>query len=171
MKNKYFDQLKEEAELEDELEVPEENLLPVSPEEDRKKLKKTVTAVYAVMAFLFAAEFAVVLFFVGGPVGNWTNGKWQAVLGLVLGAAFGAVWFATLKIQTERAVEAPETQSKRKIRAGAIIRYVVLLLLLTGALLTGWANPVLIIIGVLNMKLAAYAAGFFLSKKGVKDAQ
>lgn len=161
MKNRYFDELKEIGITEEEEEIPEENLLPFSETGEKERVRKTVRAVLFVMLGLLAVETAVVLFFVGGPVSDWTHGKWQALLGLFIGVALAVLWFLTIRHEIERATEEPEMDPHKKIRIGTILRYLALLAILAGAFLTGWANPILILIGMLNLKVAAYASGFF----------
>ncbi|MBO4411723.1 MAG: hypothetical protein J5794_06005 [Lachnospiraceae bacterium] len=164
MKNKYFDELKEAAGLEEEEEIPEENLVPVSPEEGQLTVRRTVRTVFFIMGILTLLEALAVLFLADGPVTDWEHGKWQDFAGLFLGAAVGAVWFWTMKIQIEQTAELPENQAKWKIRLGAVLRYLVLAGLIVGAWLTGFANPILIFIGVFNLKLAIYLSGLFNKK-------
>lgn len=164
MKNKYVEELRAEAGLEEEEDIPEENLLPVSPETEQKTVRKTMKTVFFFMGVLLVLEAAVVLFLLYGPINDWSHGKWQALAGLLVGGILGALWFWSLSRQIRGTLELPEQQAKNRMRLGAILRYVLLAALIAAAFITKILNPLLILIGVLNLKPAAFFSGL-LNKK------
>ena len=164
MKNRYVDELRTEAGFEEEEEIPAENLLPVSPEEDEKTVRRTMKTVFFFMGVFFIAELLAVLFLIGGPIVKPEPEKWKAVFGLVLGEVFGALWFFSLSLQVKSALELQENQAKNRMRLGAILRYLLLAGLIAGASFTRIADPILILVGVFNLKLAAFVSGLFDKK-------
>ena len=164
MKNKYVDELRAEAGFEEDGEIPAENLLPVLPEEEEKTVRRTMKTVFFFMGIFFIAELLIVLFFIGGPVWQPDADKWKALFGLLLGEAFGVLWFLSLSVQVKSALDLPENKAKNRMRLGAILRYLLLAGLVVGAYFTRIVDPILILVGVFNLKLAAFISGL-LDKK------
>lgn len=165
MKNKSYDILEEIGIIEEE-EIPEEKLISTSPDEDQKAVQKTVGSLMLIMGVLAVIELVLVLVFAGRSDG-WVQGRWRAVLGLFIGLAISVGWLFSIKAQFKNGVGSEGTEIRKKIRIGAIIRYFILVAVLLTAYFTGFAHPILIIVGVFNLKIAAYLSGFF----NKKDAQ
>lgn len=164
MKNKYFDLLKEEGLRDEEDEIPEENLLPISGEEDEKKVRHTVFTMLLFLGLFTVVEALLVLFLLYGSVTEWSKGKGQALLGLALGSAVAVFWLFTMKRNVEDSLTPGEAHPKAKIRIGAVLRYLLLAGLLVFAVFTHWIDPVLLLVGVFNLKLAGYASWIFDKK-------
>ena len=167
-KNKYFNILYEEGMTDEpEEEIPEENILPYDEEAHKDSVQKLTKSVLYTIAGLAALEVLIVLFFVYGFVNDWTHGKWQAIVGLIVGSAYGALWFMMIVWQTESLLMPEETHHKGKLKLGAVARYALLVGLGALGYFTGWFNPLLMVIGAFNMKLSSYLQPL-LQKKAMR---
>ena len=164
MKNRYVDELRAEAGLEEEDEIPEENILPVLPGEEEKTVRETMKTVFFFMGVLFLIEAVIVLLFIGGPLVRPTWDKWKALLGLVVGEAFGVLWFLSISSQIRHVLDLQEHQAKNSMRLGAVLRFLLLAAVVVGAYFTRIVDPILILVGVFNLKLSAFLSGFFNKK-------
>ena len=157
MKNKYMDMLREEANLEeDEEDLSEENLIPYDEEASGYASDDLVSVMRRTILLLSVSEAVIVLLFVYGFIDNWTHGKWQALLGLFIGSGYAVFWLYSLKWQTEALIEPEAQHRKGRLKLGAAARIVLLAGLVALACFTGIFNPVLCIIGALNLKLSGY---------------
>ena len=155
-KNKYYDILYEEGfRDEPEEDIPEENIVPYDPEESKDAPKELVRKLLLLMVGLFLLEAlftALVLF--SGPL-RWPRGKWTALAGLLAGTLYGVFWLYNIKWQTESLLMPEATHLKGKLKLGASLR----ILLILVPVVVGWyfdiMHPVAIVIGALNLKIAA----------------
>lgn len=157
MKNKYMDMLREEANLEEdeqEEEISEENLLPYDEEKSQHATEELVTVMRRTILLLSGLEAVITVCFVYGFPNNWTHGKWQALLGLLIGTAYAVLWLYSLKWQMESLVMPETTHQKGKLKLGSVARILLLALICAAALVTKVFNPILVIIGAFNLKLA-----------------
>ena len=157
-KNKYYDALYEEGLKDEEEEIPEENLLPESYANDRTDVKKTVLLVLILMGCFTFVE-AVLIFVLPFPVFfERICGRGGLFFGLLIGLILGAVWFLTMEYQL-RGILGGAPSPKAKLKIGAILRILLVIGVLVLAYFTRWFSPITVLIGVLNLKFAAFLAG------------
>ena len=88
------------------------------------------------------------------------------LLGALLGTAAELINFAVMTFSLLRAEQA-ETPQKGQLtaRANYLLRMVVLIAVLIGALISGWFDPVATLLPLCFMRLALFTANFKRTKK------
>ena len=169
-KNKYYEKLIDEnLVFEDEdTEPDEEDLAPYDPARSEGIVDKTARTVLLLIGGLFLLEALVVLFFIYGNVTVWSRGKWQALLGLLVGSAFAVLWFLAIRHQIERLVDPGAQHVKGRLRGGAVVRMLLFIGLLAAGYFTKVMDPILMIVGAFNLKIAAYLTGLLFQKNFTK---
>ncbi|MBR4768284.1 MAG: hypothetical protein IK088_04825 [Lachnospiraceae bacterium] len=167
--NRYYEALKEAGELTDEP-VPEDHLLPKERSYDRTPVKKTVTAVLLLIAGLTLLEAVLIVIFRNIQAFRSGNGLFGALFGLLLGTVIGLVWFLTMKKQIDMILSGGAAHPNANLKIGAIFRFVGVAAVIAVGVFTGFYNPLTVIIGVINLKIAAFIAGFLLNR-GKKEAE
>lgn len=172
MKNKYFDILYEEGFTDEPNEIPEENILPYDGKADEKRTARVFRNVLLLIAGFSLTELLIALFFIAGPVYDFSNGKPQVLIGLLVGTALSVLWFVTIRIQITKISDPLDKNETRALRFGAVIRILVLSGILALAVFTDFMNPVAILIGAFNLKPASYIAGLIgraQRKRGMEE--
>lgn len=96
-------------------------------------------------------------------IGRWST---KVLLGALLGTAAELINFAVMTLSLLRAEQA-ETPQKGQLtaRANYLLRMVVLIAVLIGALISGWFDPVATLLPLCFMRLALFTANFKRTKK------
>lgn len=161
--NRYYEALKEAGELSDEP-IPESQLLPKERADDRTPVKKTVFAVFILIAVLTAVEAVLIVVFRSIPAFQSGNGLFGALFGLFLGTVTALVWFLTMKRQIDSILSGAESHPNAHLKLGAIFRFAGAAIAVAVAVFTGFYNPLTVILGVINLKIASFIAGFLLNR-------
>lgn len=166
-KNKYYEKLIDEnLVFEDEdTEPDEENILPYDPARSEGIVEKTTRTVLLLIGGFFLLEALIVLFFIYGNVTVWSRGKWQALLGLLVGSVFAVIWYLAIRHQIERIVDPGATHVKGRLRGGAVVRMLLFIGLLAAGYFTNVMDPILMVIGAFNLKIASYLTGLIFQKR------
>ena len=169
-KNKYYEKLIDEnLVFEDEdTEPDEDDLAPYDPALSEGIVEKTTKTVLLLIGGFFLLETLIVLFFIYGNVTVWTGGKWQALLGLFVGSGFAVAWFLAIRHQIEKLVDPGAQHVKGRLRGGAIVRMLLFMGLLAAGYFTKIMDPILMIAGAFNLKIAAYLTGLIFQKRFTK---
>ena len=165
-KNKYYEKLIDEnLVFEDEdTEPDEEDLAPYDPALSSGIVGKTSRTVMLLIAGLFLAEALIVLLLVYGNATVWDRGKWQALLGLFIGSAFAELWYLAIRRQIERIIDPGAQHVKGRLRGGAVLRMLLFIGLLAAGYFTKAMDPILLIAGAFNLKIASYLTGLLFQK-------
>ncbi len=172
-KNKYYEKLIDEKLVfdDEDTEPDDENLKPYDPEKSKDIVDKTQKTVLLLIAALTILETLIVLLFVGGDPTVWDQGKWQALLGVLVGSGFAVLWLLSIRHQIERLVDPAAQHVKGRLRGGAVLRMLIFIGILAAGYFTGFMNPILLIIGAFNLKIAAYLAGLIFQKRFTESDQ
>ena len=170
LKNKYYEELRETLREEENEEIPAENLKPAEDANDRTEVRKTIAFVLGAMAALAVIEALVILFFFGGSISSPEPAKWKMELGLLIGLLLGVGYLFTIKLQIDATLSGtPHPNGKMKI--GAFLRYIVVIVLIGVGVFTNWFHSFTAIIGLYNLKLASFITGLVRNRKSGKTAQ
>ena len=166
-KNKYYEKLIDvNLVFEDEdTEPSEEDRAPYDPERSKGIVQKTTRTVLLLIAGLSALEALVVLFFIYGNVTVWSRGKWQALLGLAVGSVFSVFWYLAIRNQVEKIVDPGAQHVKGRLRGGAVVRMLLFIACLAAGYFTQVMDPILMIVGAFNLKIASYLTGLLFQKR------
>ena len=165
--NKYYEKLIDENLVfdDEDTEPSEEDLLPYDPARSEGIVRKTSRTIMLPIAGLYLLEFLIVLLFVYGNVTVWDRGKWQALLGLTVGAGFAELWYLLIRNQVERLVDPAAQHVKGRLRGGAVLRMLIFIGILAAGYFTRVMDPILLIVGAFDLKIAAYLTGLIFQKR------
>ena len=104
---------------------------------------------------IFGVVCQVLILLIGNRPG-YSLGLWIGIVTAVLGACH--MWWSL-----DRALDLPEKAAVRSMSTHNIIRYLVFVLVVGAAAVTRIANPLLIFLGIMSIKVSAYMQ--FLTKK------
>ena len=159
MKNKYLEQLKEDGFFDEEFGEEQEeeiDLLPYDESKDAEELGRTVRGVITVTLILYALEFLIIFFLIGGIFPVFGKVKLTALAGLTVGTGAGIGLFFTMKNQLEDLMYLPEERANKKIRTGYLLRLSAAAMLAVIGGLTGFMHPVAAVLGIYNIKPACF---------------
>ena len=172
-KNKYYEKLIDENLVfdDEDTEPSEEDLAPYDPALSAGIVGKTTKTVMLLIAALYLLEMLIVLFFVYGGPAVWDRGKWQALLGLTVGAGFAELWYLAIRNQIERLIDPAAQHVKGRLRGGAVVRMLLFIGLLAAGYFTKVMDPILMIVGAFDLKIAAYLTGLIFQKQFTKPVK
>lgn len=104
---------------------------------------------------IFGVVCQLVVLLIGNRPG-YSLGLWIGIVTAMLGAFH--MWWSL-----DRALDLPEKAAVRSMSTHNIIRYLVFVLVVGAAAVTHTANPLLIFLGIMSIKVSAYM--HFLTKK------
>lgn len=104
---------------------------------------------------IFGVVCQLLILLIGNRLG-YSLGLWIGIVTAMLGACH--MWWSL-----DRALDLPEKAAVRSMSTHNIIRYLVFVLVVGAAAVTQIANPLLIFLGIMSIKVSAYM--HFLTKK------
>ncbi len=85
------------------------------------------------------------------------DNKFYNSLGLLAGLAVAVFWAINMSMGLNDAVDRDESEAVKKMQRGTAVRYGIALIVLGILVLTGIGNPITAFVGMIGLKLAAYA--------------
>lgn len=156
MRNKYFEELQEEGVWDDE----DDEVIPADPKEDEKAVRVTFIRVVLTIISFSLLEALVILFLIGGFLPEFTRLKWTSLVGILVGTIVSIFLFWFMKKQIEEIVDMEEQKAKGTLKFGAIARILIVIAILAVSFITKIANPIAVIVSILNLKFAAIIQPF-----------
>ena len=96
----------------------------------------------------------MILFQIGSAV--FPGERLARAASLLLGCVAAAFAVTHMYRTLDRALDLDEKTASKAIYQGYVVRYLMVIVIMLGAALTNWLNPLLVFLGYMSLKLTAY---------------